>query len=230
MESRRIDFINSLARRKPTGFLLVLSSPSGGGKTTIAKALLSLRSFYIYSVSTTTRKIREGEVDGRDYSFVDEKEFLSIAKEGGFAEWARVHENYYGTEKKFIDKAIAEDKIVVMDIDVQGAEQLGNAYPDAVKVFIIPPSLDSLEDRLRLRGTESTNSFELRMENARKEIACASNYEYLVVNDNLSNAIEHIDAIILAERTRMVRLRESKKPGSKPTSSIHGQKDRVAGT
>lgn len=208
VETGKHDFVRSLAKRKSAGFLLVLSSPSGGGKTTIAKALLDLQPFTVYSVSTTTRKIRDDEVDGKAYRFVGEREFLSIAEAGRFAEWAMVHEHYYGTEKAFIDKAIAGDKVVVMDIDVQGADQIGRIYPDAVMVFIIPPDLESLEERLRLRGTESEDSFELRMENARKEIARVSSYGYLVVNDNLPEAIGRIDAIMLAERSRLKRLRK----------------------
>jgi len=200
------DFIADLAGRKPAGFLVVLSSPSGGGKTTIARAVLARRDWTTYSVSTTTRKQRPGEVDGHSYKFVTEEQFRHIADSGGFAEWARVHGNLYGTEKEFIEKAISTGFAVVMDIDIQGAEKIRKNYPEAVSIFIIPPDLKSLEARLRNRGTESPESFSVRMENARKECAVAPEYDYLVINDDLERAIEMVDSIIVAERMRTRRL------------------------
>ncbi|VAW40432.1 Guanylate kinase [hydrothermal vent metagenome] len=189
-----------------SGILLVLSAPSGGGKTTILKKVMADLPGLVFSVSHTTRKPRPGEEDGRDYYFVSRQEFENIRDRhpSGFLEWAEVHGNLYGTSRAAVEQRLGAGRDVVLDIDVQGAAQIRKSA-DSVTVFIAPPSLAELEARLRGRGTEDEQSLALRLENAKQELAAMDRYDYLVVNDRLDEAVESLRSIIIAERCRRRR-------------------------
>jgi guanylate kinase len=193
-----------------TAFPIILSAPSGGGKTTIAKALLANRKDIGYSVSCTTRQPRPGEVDGKDYYFVSRTEFISKRGQGEFAESAEVHGNLYGTLRSEVLKVIGTGKHVLMDIDVQGASQFTRVFPQSVTIFVLPPSADVLLERLRKRQTESPQQLADRLQSALQELQSVDEYEYVVVNDELNQAIARITAIVDAEvssRERVVGLR-----------------------
>ena len=185
------------------GFLLVVSAPSGCGKTTILKQVMAKISGLQFSVSHTTRQPRLGELDGIDYHFVSKEQFLAIRDQepSGFLEWAEVHGNFYGTSRQAVEVSLAAGKDVILDIDIQGAEQV-KKNADPVTVFISPPTLGELERRLRRRGTESAGDIAVRLENAKEEMAAASNYRYLIINDELDQAVRDLQAIIAAERRR----------------------------
>ena len=185
------------------GLLLVVSAPSGCGKTTILKQVMAKISGLEFSVSHTTRQPRVGERDGSDYHFVSKEDFIALRDQqpSGFLEWAEVHGNFYGTSRQNVEALLAAGKDVVLDIDIQGAEQVRkNAEP--VTVFISPPTLAELERRLQGRGTESPEDLAVRLANAEKEMAAAENYRYLIVNDELEQAVRDLQAIITAERRR----------------------------
>ncbi|MDH4317027.1 MAG: guanylate kinase [Desulfobulbaceae bacterium] len=188
------------------GLPFIISSPSGGGKTTILKKVFSELPGLVFSVSHTTRPPRTGEMNGRDYHFVDVEEFTVIRDQNpsGFLEWAKVHDNFYGTSRKEVEKLLGEGVDVVLDIDIQGARQIKEAI-EAVSIFIAPPSLAELERRLRGRGTESEEVIALRLANAQREMAAAREYDYLVVNDSLSEAVETVRSIIIGERAKRRR-------------------------
>lgn len=191
-------------------FPVVLSAPSGGGKTTIARALLKRRPDLGYSVSCTTRSPRPGEVDGRDYYFLSRAEFLRRRESGDFAESAEVHGNLYGTLKSEIRRVLSHGQHVVMDIDVQGAVQLVRAFPETVTIFVLPPSGDVLLDRLKARNTESTSELAARLQSALQELQAVGEYMYVIVNDELEEAIQRVSSIIDAEvvsRDRLADLR-----------------------
>jgi guanylate kinase len=190
-------------------FPLILSSPSGGGKTTIARELLRRRSDLGYSVSCTTRTARSGEREGVDYFFLTPEKFEEARSRGEFAESAEVHGNMYGTLRREVDRVLAEKKHVVMDIDVQGARQLREAYPESVLVFLIPPDVDLLLSRLRGRGTESAESLTRRLRSAVEELKAVDIYGYLVVNHDLEEAVKAVSAIIDGESKRLSRLDEA---------------------
>ena len=176
--------------------IVVISAPSGSGKTTIYKEILKRNPELRFSVSYTTRNRREGEVDGRDYFFVDRGTFEKMAKEGKFVEWASVHGEFYGTERRQIDECLAGGKILLLDVDVQGAMNVMREFPGAVTIFIEPPSLEELERRLRRRGTESDESIRLRLEGAKRELEYRNNFRYIVINDQLDESIRQIENII----------------------------------
>jgi guanylate kinase len=191
-----------------SAFPVILSSPSGAGKTAIAKGLLELRRDVGYSVSCTTRQPRVGEVDGRDYHFVSVGEFLAARERGEFAEWAEVHGRLYGTLKREIESVMRAGRHVIMDIDVQGAGQLREAYPDAVQLFVLPPSASELVRRLTARKTEDPGSLLRRLTSALAELRAVETYDYVVVNDDLRRAIAMVSGIIDAESAKRHRVRD----------------------
>ena len=195
-------------------FTLILSSPSGGGKTTIARALLERRRDVGYSVSCTTRNPREGERDGRDYYFLSKEEFVRRREQGLFAESAEVHGNLYGTLRSEIARVLGNGQHVIMDIDVQGASQLRRVYPSSVTVFVLPPSGEVLLNRLRARNTESPRQLVARLHSALRELHAVEDYEYIVVNDELEQSVKRVASIIDAEvvnRRRVAGLQEQVK-------------------
>lgn len=189
-------------------FPLIISSPSGGGKTTIMRLLLERRSDVGYSVSATTRPPRNGEVHSQDYFFVTKPEFTAMRDRGDFAESAEVHGNWYGTLRSQVDLVLSQEKHVIMDIDVQGASQVARTYPHAVLVFVLPPSADVLLARLRARKTEDRASLARRMMNALEELQHAEDYQYVVVNDDLDGAVKRVSAVIEAETSRRERIHD----------------------
>lgn len=187
-------------------FVIVISGPSGAGKSTFVHELLARFDDIIYSVSATSRARREHEVEGVDYFYIDREDFQKKVAGGEFAEWAEVHGEYYGTLRAQVDSALAAGKNVLLDIDVQGGRAVRRIYPDGVFIFILPPSMARLEERLRGRNTDSEERIRLRLENARREIQLAHEYDYAVVNDELDSAAPKVNAIVAAERCRASRL------------------------
>ncbi len=192
-------------------FPLILSAPSGGGKTTIARRLMERRSDVGYSVSCTTRQPRAGEESGRDYYFISRLDFLREREAHAFAESAEVHGNLYGTLRREVKRVLSSGKHVLMDIDVQGAAQFTRAFPDTVTIFVLPPSAEVLLDRLRSRNTETRETLVARMQSALMELQAIQSYEYVIVNDDLEEAVSRVSSIIDAEvnsRGRVAGLRE----------------------
>src|SRR5712692_182314 len=187
--------------------LLILSAPSGTGKTTLARRLVAANSGAIFSVSYTTRAPRGDEKEGVDYHFVSEERFLEMIALGAFVEWAHVHGHHYGTPKTVIAEAEARGALAVFDIDVQGGESIKKQHPEAVRALVLPPSLAELERRLRARSTDDDATVRRRLHAARIEIrlALSSGYEYWVINDDLENAYADLEAIVRAESCRAGR-------------------------
>jgi len=193
-------------RGQRRGLMFVLSSPSGAGKTTLSRRLIAQNPDLVLSVSATTRAPRPGETDGTDYYFMDEDVFLEKAFGGEFYEWAKVFGHYYGTPRAPVEEALDEGRDVVFDIDWQGARKLAEqAGADVVRVFILPPSLKLLRDRLKKRAQDSDDVIEGRMDRSKAEIEHWSEYDYVVVNDDFSRALEKLNQILLAERLRRSR-------------------------
>ena len=178
------------------GHLFIISAPSGGGKTTLSKAVLNRFNNILYSVSYTTRSPRNGEQDSVDYYFIQKKDFEKRIESGHWAEWAEVHGNYYGTSAEFLDKGLASGRDMLLDIDVQGTIQILGNYPDSVTIFIMPPSPETLRKRLEMRGTESRTTIKRRLLTAEKEMAQKGLYRHVIVNDQLSVSIEKLITII----------------------------------
>ena len=187
--------------------LLILSSPSGAGKTTLTKRLQERFPDLMFSVSHTTRTPRAGETDGKDYHFVEKKTFEDIVQAAGFLEWAEVHGNLYGTSLSEIERARSTPgcRGMIFDIDYQGARQIRARVPDVVAVFILPPSMDELERRLRGRRSETDEVIKRRYAVAEREIEHYALFDYLIVNDKVDDAFEHLAGVILAERSRCSR-------------------------
>jgi guanylate kinase len=185
--------------------MLIVSSPSGAGKTTLCNRLRADFTDLRFSVSHTTRRPRSGEVEGREYHFVDEPTFRQMAADQAFAEWAEVHGHYYGTSFAEIGRARDEGSGVIFDIDFQGARQIRARVPAAISVFILPPSLSELERRLRGRGTEDEPTTLRRLANAKREIAHYGLFDYVVVNDDLDQAYLRLKSITIGERCRRQR-------------------------
>ena len=180
-------------------FPVILSAPSGGGKTTIAKRLLEIRGDVGYSVSCTTRPPRTEEAEGQDYYFLSTGEFLARQQRGEFAESAEVHGNLYGTLRSEVERVLRLGQHVIMDIDVQGARQFRQAFPQSVTVFVLPPSGEVLLERLRNRKTESAQQLAARLDSALQELRAVEEYEYVVVNDDLDRAVANVGSILDAE-------------------------------
>ena len=196
---------DAAADRRSEAFLVVVSGPSGVGKTTIVERVVAQVPRVRESISVTTRAPREGEVDGRDYFFVDEARFETMKVEGELLEWAHVHGAQYGTPSRFMREQLAAGFDLVLNIDIQGGNRVKKLFPATVTIFILPPSFEALEARIRGRGSLDDEALRVRLENAREEIAAAKTYDYLVVNDELDDAVARVQAVILAERCRRER-------------------------
>ena len=183
------------------GNLFILSAPSGGGKTTLRRAVLEQFADLLYSVSYTTRQPRDGEHDGTDYHFVSKVEFEAGISEDRWAEWAAVHGNYYGTAAEFLNQNLAAGRDVLLDIDVQGTRKIIRRYPDSITIFLLPPSLAVLKERLQARGTDSAETIALRLKNAKTEMVQKKLYQHVIINDRLADAISQLAAIIDRYRT-----------------------------
>lgn len=191
--------------KAPKGLLFVVSAPSGAGKTSLVAELLKRDSALTLSVSYTTRPRRSGEVDGKHYHFVDHQRFETMVAEGAFIEYARVFDNAYGTAESSLRETLAGGQDLLLEIDWQGARQVRERFPDAVSIFIVPPSLSALEERLRGRGQDSDAVISERMAKARDELSHWDEYGYLVVNDQFEQALADLDTILRAERLRTAR-------------------------
>lgn len=191
------------------GVLIVISGPSGAGKGTICKALLEKHENIYLSVSATTRNPREGEVEGVNYYFLTKEDFKVKVENNGFLEYANVHGNFYGTPKVNVENMLEEGKDVILEIDIQGALQVKENFSEGVFIFILPPSMEELKQRIIKRGSETEESLMTRFKNAYKEINYVSKYNYAVVNDDLDLAVSKVESIITAEKCRVDRIKEN---------------------
>lgn len=187
----------------PLGTLYIVTAPSGAGKTTLVHAVLEREPGLALSISYTTRAPRPGEVNGRDYRFVSREEFLRLRDGGELLEWAEVHGNYYGTSRTWIETQLQQDRDVLLEIDWQGARQVRRMFPHAVSIFILPPSLEALEARLRGRGTDSEATIARRLAAAREEMRHVEEFDYVIINDRLERAIDELTAVVRAARLRL---------------------------
>jgi guanylate kinase len=194
------------APAKRQGIIFILSAPSGAGKTTLYNGLREVYPEIDLSVSYTTRERRPGETDGRDYRFISDRQFDELKQEGVFAESAKVHDYFYGTPKKPLDRCVRTGRDILLDIDVQGARQIKRAFPKAVSIFLLPPSLRELERRLAARGTDDKDIIRRRLANARGEIGEIIHYDYYVVNRDVKAAVYALSAIVEAERAKICRV------------------------
>lgn len=190
-----------------SGLILLLSAPSGAGKTTLAHRLIQEESHAHFSISHTTREPRGAEKDGVDYHFVDSLSFQQSIERGDFVEWAEVHGHFYGSPQAGVDRALDQGELVVFDIDVQGGQAIKRKYPEALTVFVLPPSVDELERRLRSRGTDAEETIRRRMLAARVEMEKGvATYDFIVINDRFERAYADLRAIVIAERCRRGRV------------------------
>jgi guanylate kinase len=190
-----------------SGLLLVLSAPSGAGKTTLARRLVEAHPEARFSISITTREPRGSEREGVDYHFVDALTFQRKIERGEFVEWAEVHGHFYGSPQAVVDEALRTGGIAVFDIDVQGGRAIQRKYPEAILVFVLPPTMDELERRLRERGTETEESIRRRMLAARAEMENGvALYDYIILNDAVHQAYAELEAVVAAERCRRGRV------------------------
>ena len=188
------------------GNVFVVSAPSGAGKSTLAQRLVQTVPDLIFSISFTTRKPRPGEVDGRDYFFIDDDRFDAMVREGGFVEWVQVYGHRYGTGRDWLNGVLATGRDVLLDIETTGALNLRRAIPDARMIFILPPSAAALEQRLRSRGKDSDDQIRIRMRHARHELELYHAYDYLVMNDDLELAYKQFESIVHATRASRERM------------------------
>lgn len=188
-----------------SGILFIISSPSGGGKGTLIREVLRGVPNIGYSISFTTRRMREGETNGKDYFFVSPEEFENHVKKGEFLEFANVHGNFYGTSRTQIKREISAGRDVILEIDVQGADSIRRMEPAAVQIFIMPPSFEVLRERLLKRQTESDTELTLRLLNAHSEVERYKEFDYIVINDEVTRAAADLQAVILAERLKRIR-------------------------
>jgi guanylate kinase len=189
------------------GLLIVISGPSGAGKGTLCKALLEQNNNIKYSVSCTTRKPRQGEVDGVNYFFVTRERFEELIEKDEFLEYANVYDNYYGTPRSYVEKILNEGDDVILEIDIQGALKVKESFKEGVFIFIMPPSMEELKNRIKKRGSETEESLLKRFNCAFKEINYASNYNYIVINDTVESAVEKLKSIISTEKCRYDRIK-----------------------
>lgn len=187
------------------GNLFIISSPSGGGKGTLIREVLKRVPNLGYSVSFTTRKIREGEENGKDYCFVETAEFEDLIQKDSFLEYAEVHGNYYGTSKEKVAEELRIGKDVILEIDVKGAQIVKSKAPEAIGIFILPPSFEKLSDRLTERNTETKEALLIRLNNAKREVKAVNEFEFVVINDELEKATKDLESIVVSEMLRRVR-------------------------
>ncbi len=197
-----------MVKRNRVGILFVVSAPSGAGKTSICRAVMERRPGIHFSVSATTRPPREGEVDGRDYIFVSEEEFRSMVERNELVEWAEVHGHLYGTPLRPLVERTDAGEDLFLDIDVQGARHVLRYFSNSAGIFVMPPSMETIYQRLRARGTESEEAIARRMADARAEVAQFQMFHYLLLNDRFEKAVEDMCAIVDAERQRAAYLKE----------------------
>lgn len=194
---------------KRKGLLLVVSGPSGAGKGTICKELLQKNEQIKLSVSATTRKPRNGEVDGVNYFFIEKDKFTNMIEDGEFLEYAQIYDNFYGTPKAAIIECLENGQDVVLEIEMQGAKQIKDVYPEGVFIFVLPPSLEELKERIIGRGTETKEEIEKRFSCAFEEINQIVNYDYFVVNKDISQSVIEVESIILAEKNKVARYKNN---------------------
>ena len=194
---------NAMDRCHHMGIPFIISAPSGAGKTSICRKTRSVIPDLAFSISYTTREKRKGEREGEDYYFISVETFKRMIDENRFLEWAKVHGHYYGTSKDFVTDKIDRGIDCLLDIDIQGAKRLKDIYPNGIYIFVIPPSLEELKSRLSGRQTENQDEIDLRLKNALSELRAFKEYQYLIINDDFSRAVEELKSIILAERCRL---------------------------
>ncbi len=185
-----------------SGSLFVISAPSGAGKTSLVHALLNINPQIDLSVSYTTRAPRAGEVNGKDYHFVNRADFLAAAANGEFLESAEVYGNLYGTSQSWITQENAKDRDILLEIDWQGAAQVRKLFPECISIFILPPSLAALEQRLKGRGKDNDNVIAARLAAVREDVSHVAEFDYVIINDNLNEALRELNSIVLCARTR----------------------------
>ena len=185
-----------MKKNSKSGSVIVVSAPSGAGKTSICNEIVKSCPDTVYSISYTTRLPRSGEKNGTEYFFTDKTKFKNMIKENKFAEWAEVHGNYYGTPKTSLDKILKSGKNVLLDIDVQGGLKIKKQYLGACMIFVMTPDIKSLKERLTLRNKDSKNTINMRMKNAKKELESLAKYEYLVINNKFEEAVDCVKTII----------------------------------
>ena len=195
---------------KRNGVILIVSAPSGAGKTTLIRKLMQSFPDIRLSVSYTTRETRPGEVPGRDYHFVAKKKFDQMRKRGEFAEWANVHGSFYGTPRTALEQNIRSGRDVLLDIDVQGSRRIKGGYPNAVSIFLLPPSVRELHRRLARRQTDPREIIRKRLENAKRELGEIHEYDYFVLNREVRDALVALKSILVAERQRVSRVQSWK--------------------
>lgn len=191
-----------------SGHLFIVSAPSGAGKTTLVRLLLEKDPGIRVSISSTTRPPRTGENDGREYHFVDVQYFLEMVSRGDFLEWAEVHGNYYGTSRHWIEAEMSAGRDVLLEIDWQGAQQVRKAFPAAIGIFILPPSLEELKSRLSGRGTDSAETIARRIAAARDEMRHVDEFDYVIINDDLQQALGNLRSIVSATRLQYTTQRK----------------------
>ena len=191
------------------GLLLVVSGPSGAGKGTICKALLNKNDQIKLSVSATTRKPRNGEVHGVNYFFIEKEEFTKMIENGEFLEYAQIYDNFYGTPKAAIIECLEKGQAVILEIEMQGARQIKEVYPEGVFIFVLPPSLEELKSRIVGRGTETQEEIEKRFSCAFEEINQIVNYDYFIVNEDIEKSVSDVEAIICAEKNKVTRYKNN---------------------
>lgn len=191
------------------GLLLVVSGPSGAGKGTICKALLNKNDQIKLSVSATTRKPRNGEVHGVNYFFIEKEEFTKMIENGEFLEYAQIYDNFYGTPKAAIIECLEKGQDVILEIEMQGARQIKEVYPEGVFIFVLPPSLGELKSRIVGRGTETQEEIEKRFSCAFEEINQIVNYDYFIVNEDIEKSVSDVEAIICAEKNKVTRYKNN---------------------
>ena len=191
------------------GLLLVVSGPSGAGKGTICKALLNKNDQIKLSVSATTRKPRNGEVHGVNYFFIEKEEFTRMVENGEFLEHAQIYDNFYGTPKAAIIEKKKKGQDIILEIEMQGARQIKEVYPEGVFIFVLPPSLEELKSRIVGRGTETQEEIEKRFSCAFEEINQIVNYDYFIVNEDIEKSVNDVEAIILSEKNKVTRYKNN---------------------